>query len=146
MNIKNISMIAALLLNQLTLNVAFASENKYLCITDVSSGIIFKHGAWKSTSFKNGVKYLLSMENGNVISVKPFGSPDEFIIKNCQPISTSSSYVCSDNFDSFRFQKSTKRFVVTNTSGYTSEYEELGVELSPTSLFPNISIGLCESL
>jgi hypothetical protein len=145
MVIRNLTL-SLLFIFPLISSVAFSKEAKYLCITEVSSGLIYKNGNWQSTSFKSGEKYILNMLNGKLKSVKLFGAPDEFLIENCHAISTSSSYICSDNFDSFRFQKSTKRFVMSKTTGYTSEYEELGIKISPTSLTPNISIGLCESL
>ena len=124
-------------------STAFSKEAKYLCISEVVSGLIYKNGLWKSTGFKSGEKYILNTLNGKVKSVKPFGGPDELSIENCQKISTSSSSICTDYF---RFQEKTKRFVMSKTAGFTSEHEELGLGLSPTSLAPNISMEFCEPL
>ena len=86
------------------------------------------------------------LENGALKSVKEFGLPDKASMKNCYALKPTKSFACVDNFSMFRFQPSTKRFVMAKTSGYTNEFEESGVNLSPTSFTPNISIGLCEEL
>ena len=145
MKISTKKLLPSIILSLAFTNGAFAEEEKYLCITEVSSGLVYKNGSWVSTKFKAGEKFLIGMKGGALISAKVFGAPEDLSMNSCHSISSTSS-VCSDNFDSFRFQLSTKRFVTTKTSGYTNEYEEAGLNLSPLSFTPNISIGVCEPL
>jgi uncharacterized surface anchored protein len=122
-----------------------AKEIKYLCISDASGGVIHKGNEWHGTSYRAGIKYIIAMENGRLASVKEFGTKDEFAMKECNALEPTKSFVCMDNFDIFRFQPSTNRFVMAKTLGYTSEFQESGVNLPADSFTPNIQVGLCES-
>ena len=123
-----------------------ALESQYLCIADVVSGLAFKSNQWKTTDFLSGTKYLLKLQNGDLVSVKEFGAPDEFTMTSCEKMANVQSQKCETNFDTFRFQPSTKRFVLAKTSGFTNEYEELGIPLKATDFNPYIAIGTCEEL
>jgi len=126
-------------------NVAMAVETKYLCISEVSGGLRYSGGAWRGTTFKTDSKYLMVMNSGVLKSVNVFGAPDDLAMQYCIALEPTMSFVCTNNFDMFRFQPSTKRFVMSKTSGYTSEFEEAGVNLPANSFTPNITIGKCEA-
>ena len=127
-------------------NSVLAEAVKHLCITEVSSGLLFENGAWKSTPFKPGGKYLVKTEGGALVSVKEFGAPDEFEMTYCRQLVSTLSWVCETNFDSFRFQPSTGKFVMSKTSGFTSEFKEQGINFPPEDFTPNISVGYCETI
>ena len=127
-------------------HVAMAIESKYLCISEVSGGLKYSGGAWRGTNFKADSKYLMVMEGGVLKSVNVFGASDDLSMTYCSSLKPTMSFVCTDNFDMFRFQPSTKRFVMSKTSGYTSEFEEGGINLSANSFTPNITIGKCEAI
>ncbi|WP_137168447.1 hypothetical protein [Salinimonas lutimaris] len=140
--------INALLLTatMVTPSKVIAGESQYLCIADVVSGLAFKSSKWETTDFLSGAKYLLKLQNEDLVSVKEFGAPDEFIMPSCEKMANVQSQKCESNFDTFRFQPSTKRFVYAKTSGFTNEYEELGIPLKATDFTPHIAIGTCEEL
>ena len=127
-------------------NSALAETVNHLCITEVSSGLLFKNGAWISTPFKAGGKYLVKTEGGSLVSVKEFGAPDEFEMTYCRQLANTLSWVCETNFDSFRFQPSTGKFVMSQTSGFTSEFKEQGINFPPEGFTPSISAGHCETM
>lgn len=127
-------------------SAAVAEETKYLCISGVAGGLIYRSGSWQGTSYEAGTKYLMVMENDVLKSVKEFGGSDDFAMKYCYALEPTKSFTCVSNFDMFRYQPSTKRFVMAKTSGYTNEFEEGGINLPPTGFTPNISVGLCEAL
>jgi hypothetical protein len=125
---------------------AAGDETKYLCISQDAGGLIYRSGSWQATSFEVGVKYLMVMENGVLKSVKGFGDPDELAMTYCRALEPTQSFACTSNFDMFRYQPSTKRFVMAKTSGFTNEFEEISSKLSATAFTPNISLGFCEAL
>jgi hypothetical protein len=125
---------------------AAGEETKYLCISEDAGGLIYKSGSWQATSFEVGAKYLMVMESGALKSVKGFGEPDDLAMTYCSALEPTKSLACSSNFDMFRYQPSTKRFVMAKTSGFTNEFEEISSKLSATFFTPNISLGYCESL
>lgn len=130
-----------------TLSVSgFAEEIKYLCITEEAGGLVHKGGSWQATSFEVEAKYLITMESGALTSVKEFGAPDKWVMRNCRKLEPTESFSCTTNFDMFRYQPSTRRFVMAKTSGYTNEFEEISAKLSSTNFTPNISLGRCEKL
>lgn len=121
-------------------------ETKYLCIPNASGGLLYKSGTWQGTSFQTDSKYLMTVKNGALTSVKEFGAAEDLAMKYCRLLEPTKSYACTSNFSMFRFQPSSKRFVMAKTSGYTNEFEEEGINLLSTSFTPNISVGLCEAL
>jgi len=125
---------------------AAGDETKYLCMSEEAGGLIHKNGSWQSTSFEAEVKYLMVMEKGALKSVKGFGEPDDLAITDCHLLEPTKSFACISNFDMFRYQPSTKRFVMAKTSGFTSEFEESGIDLPSTAFTPYISVGFCEAL
>jgi hypothetical protein len=125
---------------------ANAAETKYLCISEEAGGLGYKNGSWKATSFETGVKYLMVMQGGVLKSVKGFGESDDAAMSYCQALEPTKSFACLSNFDMFRYQPITKRFVMAKTSGFTNEFEEGGIKISPTTFTPNISFGYCEAL
>ncbi|MFK5893646.1 MAG: hypothetical protein QM504_10540 [Pseudomonadota bacterium] len=144
--IKKINIALSIFLLSGAVTTAVADERKYLCISEASGGVVYKSGVWQGTSYKAGAKFLMVIKAGILKSVKDFGAPDDLAMKNCYALAQTKSFACADNFDTFRFQPSTKRFVMAKTSGYSNEFEEAGINLSPTKFTPNISIGLCELL
>lgn len=127
-------------------NNVLAETVKHLCITEVSGGLLYKNGAWVSTPFKAGDKYLIKTEGDALVSVKEFGAPDEFEMTYCRQLVNTLSWVCETNFDSFRFQPSSGKFVMSKTSGFTSEFKEQGINFPPEDFTPNISAGYCETI
>ena len=117
---------------------------KLLCISDTAGGLIFRNDRWQGTSYKGGQRYIITLSQGRLISVKDFGAPDEVAITLCRALEPSKSFECNSNFDKFRYQPSTRRFVYAQTAGHTTEFEAAGL---PSSGFtPNISVGTCEAI
>ena len=119
---------------------------RYLCISESAAGLIHRGGGWEGTTFKSGEKYIIAITNGALVSVKAFGAPDETALTFCRKLEPTQSYECASNFDTFRFQPSTKKFVYSQTAGYTTEFEEDGLPLPNTEFTPNISVGRCERI
>lgn len=133
------------------LQVGASSENlensiSYLCIGEHSGGVVYSKGEWQGTAFKPGAKFLVRMVNGLIVSVKEFGVPDEFELISCGKLTPTNSQGCRDNFSQFRFQPSTRKFIASETAGYTTEFEEAGVDNASTLLSPRIIVGICEKL
>lgn len=128
---------------------SFASEEtliaKYLCISEAARGVIYRD-SWVGTSYRVGEKFLMTARNGVLMSVKDFGAPDEFSMTDCFQLEPASSHACVSNFDMFRYQPSTKRFVFAKTSGFTDEFEEAGIEFAATEFNPRIAVGFCEAI
>ena len=122
-----------------------SSESNYLCISEAAGGVIKQNGEWQGTSYLADDKYLVVTENGNMKSVKEFGMPDDWTMENCYALEPTKSFACVNNFNMFRFQPSTRKFVMVKSMGYTSELEEAGgMELSGDIWAPSVSVGLCE--
>jgi len=119
-------------------------SEKYLCITSSSSGALYQGGTQQGQIHKPGAEFIVSTKSGKVKSVKEFGRKDDrTTYSNCTQIAKTTTFICRDKLDVFEFQLSARRFVMTKTSGYTSNNEDSDIKHTPAAFKPNISVGEC---
>ncbi|MBQ0797410.1 hypothetical protein [Zhongshania sp.] len=124
---------------------SLAYSDSIICIAETAAGMVHNSNQWIGTRFSvDNERYLVKIDEQGSMQVKPFGTPDTVLgLEKCGKISDTNSYTCADNFDLFRIDFDTNRFVYAKTAGFTSEFERF---TGMPALTPSISIGKCEKL
>lgn len=113
-----------------------ASAESYLCVVEKVTGFFLKNNDWVHTRFKDGGKWLISLENGG--KATEFGREYSlFDNEDCQTFTTFIS--CHNNFGHMKMATDTLRFSTSYTHGFVD-----GTENNDNT--PTISIGTCAKM
>jgi hypothetical protein len=126
-----------------------AAQNAYLCITDVSAGMVFDRdvGNWREATFKTGKKYVFRKTPAE--DPKTEGRWALFRFSQTSPWLVCPAYVspnedrkviCQTSFDKFLFNKQSLRFQYYYDGSYV---DPSGADDTDT---PFINIGTCSPL
>jgi hypothetical protein len=124
-----------------------ASADPWLCITEQTTGFVFKNGNWEPGRFTvEDSQYILRKLTESDFYYRGENRYGLFLLETdlvgtpCGPPSISGNIFCEDNLRQFKFSTKSGRFLMTHTSGY---WESLADDESHT---PLISLGRCSTI
>jgi hypothetical protein len=124
-----------------------ASADPWLCITEQSTGFVFKNGKWEHGRFTvEDRKYILRKLTKSDFYYRGDNKYGLFLLGTdlvgtpCGDPSISGNIFCEDFFGQFRFSTKSGRFLMTYMNGY---WDSIADDESHT---PLISIGRCSKI
>ena len=124
-----------------------ASADPWLCITEQSTGFVFKNGKWEHGRFTvEDRKYILRKLTQGDFYYRDDNKYGLFLLGTdlvgtpCSDPSISGNIVCGDFFGQFKFSTKSGRFLMTYMVGY---WDSIADDESHT---PLISIGRCSRI
>jgi len=123
-----------------------AAAESWLCVTDSSTGFHYNNASqsWERQNFKADEKYLLRpSKSENVLwELVEVGEDYPFVECRTDFAKTDANLECAD-LVSFRFNRSSLKFVISATYGYFAKTREFP-DLKPDSVF--VAIGRCSEI
>lgn len=124
-----------------------ASADPWLCITEQSTGFVFKNGKWEQGRFTvEDRKYILRKLTKSDFYYRGNNKYGLFLVgadlagTPCGDPSISGSIFCADFSGQFKFSTKSGRFLMTYTGGYWDS------SVDKESHTPLISIGRCSKI
>ena len=121
---------------------------KYLCVTDLSTGFFFDRGKWRIADFDVRKTFIISKSDDEryVYGLSDFGSKHQAL--HCEEGFNKHGWLVCKGWRNFRFNKRSLRFIHTSEYGYviagTGIKDEINDEITDEITdTPYMEIGTC---
>jgi hypothetical protein len=129
---------------------AQASAESWLCIADLSSGLIYRQGLnkWQTAVFDTeGKRFIIkpAVDSSQKYEVNEFGSTSKFPMAFCENGPNEYGYLfCKGLFSEFKFNTINQRYIRTYVAGYVEVVG--GNDVKEGGDTPFIEIGKCSKI